>query len=194
MSTTSTETIRPPQPGAGHLYFKAGIPGFPRANSFSLRKWGEEPTPFRVLESQDIVGLCFVTVDPAVFFPWYEPQFGAEVYQALDVDHELDVNLDVNVNVEGGGATATASRGATTAVAATAGGATAGAATAAGAATGGDHHDLTLLVILTLHSRPEQTTANLLGPIVLNPDTGRAVQAVLSGSGFDPQTPVTKKP
>jgi flagellar assembly factor FliW len=128
-----------------------------------------------VLESQDIVGLCFVTVDPAVFFPWYEPPFGAEVYQALDIDHELDVN------VEGGRACrATA--------------ATAGAATATGAVTAGDHHGLALLVILTLHSKPEETTANLLGPIVLNPGTGRAVQAVLSGSGFDPQTPVTKKP
>jgi hypothetical protein len=119
MSTTSTETIRPPQPGAGHLYFKAGIPGFPRANSFSLRKWGQEPTPFLVLESQDIVGLCFVGVDPAVFFPRYEPQFGAEVYQALDVDHALDVN------VEGGGADAATAGGAVVAAAAPAGAATA---------------------------------------------------------------------
>jgi flagellar assembly factor FliW len=143
MSAISPPTLRAPAPQVDRLFFHAGIPGFPQAKTFSLRPWGNGPTPFRVLESQDVEGLCFVTVAPVVFFPWYEPQFGAEVYQALDVD-------------------------------------------------GGD--DLQVLVILTLHSKPEQTTANLLGPIVLNPGTGRAVQAVLSGSGFDPQTQVTKKP
>jgi len=142
MSTTSTETIRPPQPGASQLCFKAGIPGFPRAHTFSLRPWGEEPTPFRVLESQDIVGLCFVIVDPVVFFPSYRPNFGAEVYQAVD---------------------------------------------AAGI------EDVEVLVILTLHGRPEDTTANLLGPVVVHARTGRAVQAVLSSSGFDAQTPVVSR-
>ena len=142
MSASTTISLRLPAPGATNLCFGAGIPGFPQAKEFSLRPWGTEPTPFSVLESQNVVGLCFVIVDPAVFFPWYEPHFGAEVYQALD-----------------------------TAV--------------------GD--DLKIFVILTLHSKPEDTTANLLGPLVIDAQTGRAVQAVLSGSGFDPQTPVAKK-
>ena len=47
-----------------------------------------------------------------------------------------------------------------------------------------------MLVILTLHSRPEDTTANLLGPVVVNVGNGQAVQAVLSGSGYEPQVPL----
>ncbi|MGD0808781.1 MAG: flagellar assembly protein FliW [Acidimicrobiales bacterium] len=47
--------------------------------------------------------------------------------------------------------------------------------------------DIFVLVILTLHSRPEQTTANLLGPLVVNARSGQAVQAVLSGSGYESQ-------
>lgn len=45
-----------------------------------------------------------------------------------------------------------------------------------------------VLTILTLYARPEETTFNLLGPLVVNSATGEAVQAVLSGSGYDPQT------
>jgi flagellar assembly factor FliW len=48
-------------------------------------------------------------------------------------------------------------------------------------------------VILTLHSRPEQTTANLLGPLVVNARSGQAVQAVLSGSGYESQTLIVTK-
>ena len=51
-----------------------------------------------------------------------------------------------------------------------------------------------VLVILTLHSRPEQTTANLLGPLVVNARSGQAVQAVLSGSGYESQTLIVTKP
>lgn len=49
---------------------------------------------------------------------------------------------------------------------------------------------LRVLVILTLGARPELTTANLLGPVVVNPATNVAVQAVLSGSGYEPQAPL----
>lgn len=48
--------------------------------------------------------------------------------------------------------------------------------------------DVFVLVTLTLHSRPERITANLLGPLVVNARSGQAVQAVLPGSGHDPQT------
>jgi len=53
--------------------------------------------------------------------------------------------------------------------------------------------DVDVLVMLTLHSKPEETTANLLGPLVVNPATGAAVQAVLSGSGYNAQTPVVAR-
>ena len=46
-----------------------------------------------------------------------------------------------------------------------------------------------VLVILTLHSTAEKSTANLLGPLVVNCATGQAVQAVLSGSGYSPARP-----
>jgi len=52
--------------------------------------------------------------------------------------------------------------------------------------------ELVVLVILTLHSRPEETTANLLGPVVVNAGNGHALQAVLSGSGLSPQAPVVQ--
>jgi flagellar assembly factor FliW len=58
-------------------------------------------------------------------------------------------------------------------------------------ATGPD--DVFLLVILTLHSRPEDTTANLLGPVLVNSRTGHALQAVLSGSGYEPQALIVNK-
>jgi len=139
MSVTSVPNLSEPPPGAAQLYFSAGIPGFPRARVFFVQPWGTGPTPFSVLESQDVSGLCFVTVNPAVFFPSYEPEFGDEIYQAIDANGREDVEL---------------------------------------------------MVILTLHARPQDATANLLGPVVVNARTGQAVQAVLSGSGFDPQTPI----
>jgi flagellar assembly factor FliW len=139
MSITSTTPLEAAPPGVAKVYFGGGIPGFPQAKAFSLRPWGTGPGPFCVLESEDVRGLCFVVVDPVVFFPSYEPELGPEVYRAVDA---------------------------------------------------GGREDLQVLVILTLHSRPEDTTANLLGPVVVNTATGNAVQAVLSGSGFDPQARV----
>jgi len=137
-----TSTPSPQSPVRGELYFSAGIPGFPSAKVFSLRPWGGEPTPFYVLESHNVQGLCFVAVSPAPFFPWYDPPLGPEVLQAVDAD---------------------------------------------------SHEDLDLLVFLTLHSLPQDTTANLLGPVVVNARTGQAVQAVLAGPGYDPQTPIRPK-
>ncbi|MGC8625973.1 MAG: flagellar assembly protein FliW [Acidimicrobiales bacterium] len=126
--------------GISGLYFAGGIPGFPAARHFSLRRWGPEPaSPFWILDCQEVVGLRFVAVGPGVFFPWYRPSFGADVYRAVD-------------------------------------------------AAGPD--ELVLLVILTLRARPEDTTANLLGPVVINARTGQAVQAVLSGTDYGPQVPL----
>lgn len=128
--------------GSEDLHFAAGIPGFAQAKSFKVSPWGTGPTPFLVLECTDILGLRFVVADPSIFFPWYEPSFGPEVYSAL------------------GGPSA---------------------------------EQVAVMTILTLHSRPEDTTFNLLGPLVVNTSTGEALQAVLAGSGYDPQTPVTPR-
>jgi flagellar assembly factor FliW len=135
---TVTTTPRPAL-DMSDLRFAAGIPGFPAAKSFRVSPWGAEPSPFYVLECKDVIGLHFVACAPEVFFSWYQPRFGAEVYKAVEA---------------------------------------------------GGPDQVTVMVILTLHARPEDTTANLLGPVVINTGTGEAVQAVLSGSGFEAQTPV----
>ena len=50
--------------------------------------------------------------------------------------------------------------------------------------------DALVLVILTVAERIEQTTANLMAPIVINRHTGDAVQALLVSSGYDIRTPL----
>ena len=50
--------------------------------------------------------------------------------------------------------------------------------------------DALLLVILTVAENIEQTTANLMAPVVINRHTGQAVQALLVTSGYDIRTPL----
>ncbi len=50
--------------------------------------------------------------------------------------------------------------------------------------------DCLLLVIVTLGARPEDATANLLGPIVINLQTREGVQAVLAESGYSTRVPL----
>lgn len=50
--------------------------------------------------------------------------------------------------------------------------------------------DALVLVILTVAERIEQTTANLMAPIVVNRTTGEALQALLVTSGYDIRTPL----
>ena|SRR5688572_20705782 len=50
--------------------------------------------------------------------------------------------------------------------------------------------DALVFVILTIAERVEQTTANLMAPVVVNRHTGDAVQALLVTSGYDIRTPL----
>jgi flagellar assembly factor FliW len=50
--------------------------------------------------------------------------------------------------------------------------------------------DCLLLVIVTLTGRPEDATANLLGPVVINLQNRQGVQAVLAESGYSTRTPL----
>ena len=50
--------------------------------------------------------------------------------------------------------------------------------------------DCLLLVIVTLGSTPEEATANLLGPVVVNLQTREGVQAVLAESGYSTRVPL----
>jgi flagellar assembly factor FliW len=52
-----------------------------------------------------------------------------------------------------------------------------------------DAVDASLYVIVTVGERAEQATANLLGPIVVNRASGRAIQAVLH-EGFSTRQPL----
>lgn len=52
--------------------------------------------------------------------------------------------------------------------------------------------DCLLLVIVTLTGRPEEATANLLGPVVVNLDTREGTQAVLAESGYSTRTPLVQ--
>ena len=50
--------------------------------------------------------------------------------------------------------------------------------------------DALVLVILTVAERIEQTTANLMAPIVVNRHTGEALQALLVSSEYEIRTPL----
>ncbi len=54
-----------------------------------------------------------------------------------------------------------------------------------------DAEDALVLVILTIAERIEQSTANLMAPVVVNRHTGDAVQALLVTSGYEIRTPLT---
>ena len=47
------------------------------------------------------------------------------------------------------------------------------------------------LVLLALHGDPPSMTANLAGPLVVDPATGAAHQLVLEGEGYPLRAPVT---
>ncbi len=53
--------------------------------------------------------------------------------------------------------------------------------------------DALILVILTLGDAPEDTTANLMGPIVINRHTLQAAQVVLAGAGHEVRAPVAAR-
>ncbi len=53
-----------------------------------------------------------------------------------------------------------------------------------------DAQDALLLAVVTVGARPELCTANLLGPVVVNVKTRRAVQAVLSPERYSARAPL----
>ncbi|MCZ7527678.1 MAG: flagellar assembly protein FliW [Acidimicrobiia bacterium] len=55
-----------------------------------------------------------------------------------------------------------------------------------------DPTDVLVYSVVTLGDRPEDATANLLGPIVVNRNTHEAVQAVLARSDYEARTPIAR--
>src|SRR5262245_44025629 len=120
------------------IEFGAGLVGFPEHRHFELVRWGDDDSPFSLLQSLDEAGVDFVVVPPDVFFS-YEPE----------IDDDLVEQLSLS-----------------------------------------EPEDAIVLVIVTVGERAEESTANLLGPIVINRHSNRAVQAVLSPDEFDTRTPL----
>jgi flagellar assembly factor FliW len=60
-------------PSLRELHFDDGLPGFPGNRRFTLTRWGDEDSPFSVLQDLDDGGLRFVVVPPELFFPTYAP-------------------------------------------------------------------------------------------------------------------------
>jgi flagellar assembly factor FliW len=52
--------------------------------------------------------------------------------------------------------------------------------------------DVQVLCIITLHDRPEEATANLLGPIVVNVRNGEACQTVLPHTIYSVRSPLAR--
>ena len=53
-----------------------------------------------------------------------------------------------------------------------------------------DPGDATVYVIVTLGRTPPEATVNLLGPLIVNRNNGRAAQVVLEGNRYDVRTPL----
>ncbi|MFZ4516215.1 MAG: flagellar assembly protein FliW [Acidimicrobiia bacterium] len=53
------------------ITFAAGIPGFPNARRFAMQAWGDDDSPFILLECLEDANLAFVIAAPWLFYPDY---------------------------------------------------------------------------------------------------------------------------
>lgn len=81
------------------LHFDDGLPGFPEHRRFSLVRWGDETSPFSLLESLDGDALRFVVVPPALFFPEYAPVLSDEDAARLGLEGADDAIVLVVVSL-----------------------------------------------------------------------------------------------
>ncbi|MFZ4583697.1 MAG: flagellar assembly protein FliW [Acidimicrobiia bacterium] len=125
------------------ISFSAGLPGFPEAQRFEMRQWGDgnADNPFWLLESLEVDGLAFVVTTPWAFYPEY--------------DFELDDVTARRIGLRSPG-------------------------------------DVVVLAIVTVGERAEDSSINLLGPVVVNRHTGDAAQVVLSELAYDVNAPLVR--
>jgi flagellar assembly factor FliW len=90
------------------LHVPSGIPGFPAARHFSVRPWAKEGGFFLVLQCSELEGVHFVVMDPVLFFPWYQPRFPADIYQAVGAAGPDDLQVLVILTLGDTPAAATA--------------------------------------------------------------------------------------
>jgi len=79
------------------LVMDAGLPGFPDAHRFLLRRLGGAASPFSVLRCLDVEGLDFVVAAPGSFFPDYEPRLDSAAVDRLGITDADDVMVLVIV-------------------------------------------------------------------------------------------------
>lgn len=89
------------------LQFADGLPGFPDHRRFTLTRWGDEDSPFSLLEAVDGDELRFVVVPPEVFFPDYAPVLGDDDVARLGLTEADDAIVLVVVTLGAGPADAT---------------------------------------------------------------------------------------
>lgn len=90
------------------LHFDDGLPGFPDHRRFTLTRWGDEDSPFSLLEATDDDALRFVVVPPELFFPAYAPVLSDDDVARLGLTEPGDAIVLVVVSLGAGPADATA--------------------------------------------------------------------------------------
>lgn len=121
------------------IVIRGGLPGFEGLERFALVPWGDESSPFSLLQSLEHEDLSFVVVPPALFFPDYEPVVADDAAAEIGIDSPDDAML---------------------------------------------------LVIVTVRQPVQESTANLLGPLVINVHDLRGMQAVLDPDRYPPAAPL----
>lgn len=121
--------------------FPEGWIGFESLRDFVVVPNKQPDSPLFCLLSIDRPHILFTLINPNLFFPDYEVEPDASVYERLGIKAESSKFIMTTVT---------------------------------------SHEDGTL-------------TVNLLAPVVYTPETDRAVQIVLDGSGYSARTPVPLK-
>ncbi|GEL07630.1 flagellar assembly protein FliW [Salisediminibacterium halotolerans] len=75
------------------LHFNNGIPSFEEEKTFALLPFGEEATPFYILQSTNEPGLAFVVMTPFTFFPDYEAKLSDQTVEDLAIADPAEVQL-----------------------------------------------------------------------------------------------------
>lgn len=79
-------------PAHKQIVFPDGLPGLPDRTRFAVL-FDEESLPFYYLQSLEDAELCFLTIDPFVFFPDYDFELPEAVVRQLAITSPEDVTV-----------------------------------------------------------------------------------------------------
>ncbi|WP_148214187.1 flagellar assembly protein FliW [Deferribacteres bacterium DY0037] len=74
------------------ITLSAPILGFPELNDFVLIS-NEKSYPFIWFQSVQDANICFILVEPGIFFPDYKPEISKRDLKILSIEEEKDVKL-----------------------------------------------------------------------------------------------------